>query len=232
MSEGGSRREPVFTKDENALLRGNWEEWKALHGGPTTPAFRQGLDDLLNLHGYSMTDVGLFLGISRERVRQYVVRLEITIDTPRAQHRAWDDEANRFVVVGGAAEYHKLQVSISGFRARKVGAGAKRQRVARWVLVDLGIDLGRVPCHVDLAEAYDIHPGRMNGLLGMYVYRGAIAVQCEKLWMSAGYDEYPNATIGGLGRPGMLHRTHDHLKTDEQIAERDRLHAVKTEVMQ
>ena len=195
-----------FTKADMKRLRTCWERWKAENGGPTeSDVLRDALDDLLNIHGYGLTDIGVFLGLSKERIRQYVKGFGIEIEVKGPQFRAWDDDENRFVSFASKVEYDKQKTALYGRVATARKAHAKRRRIALWILKDLGDDLGRVPGHVDLAEAYNVHPGRMNSWFGFFAHRGDIGEQCRALWAEAGF-EYLNYAEGGPGRPGMDHK--------------------------
>lgn len=74
----------------------------------------QGLQELI-WYGYSLTDIGIMLGISRERVRQIAERfgLERPYEAHGALCRMWDDEAQQFVPVTteelGVVGYGKAQ---------------------------------------------------------------------------------------------------------------------------
>lgn len=199
-----------FDKDEIALLRRNFEKWKAEHGigqgvaVTSHPAFRIALARLINDHGYSLTDVAIFLGVTRERVRQWVNRAGIPARRGGAM-RIWSDEHDRFVTVENAAEYHRL------VKERRAPLGPdsvteKRWRIARWVLIELAADLGRVPCHADLADAFGVMASRLNGMLGIQHYKGSLTEQCDALWRAAGFAKRPNMAHGGRGRPEKDHK--------------------------
>lgn len=196
-----------FTKEEMVAIRGFFEEWKREHGvskrgmlGHST--FRTALGRLTNEHGYSLTDVGIFLGVSRERVRQWVNSAGIPAKRG-AQKRIWNDDQNRFVTVDSTAEYDRIvrdRSTVLAYDDRR----KKRRRIARWILIELGEDLGRVPGHVDLADAFGIKAPWLNGLLGIQRKEGY-----DLLWRKAGYPERPQYHRGGLGRPDRRHKTHD-----------------------
>lgn len=63
------------------------------------PGFVESVRILLIEERYAATDVALMFGVSRERIRQLIVRAGIEVpDYPRGlrARRVWDDEANRF----------------------------------------------------------------------------------------------------------------------------------------
>ena len=197
-----------FTKADMKRLRTCWEKWKA-DNSTESDVLRDALDELLNVHGYSLTDIGVFLGLSRERIRQYVKQFGIEVFVKGPQFRMWDDDENRFVAMPSKAVYDKEVTAKYGANAMARKAHAKRRRVAVWVLRDIGASIGRVPAHADLADAYDMEAGRMNGVLGFTTYRGSIGDQCRELWAEAGF-EYLNYAENGRGRPELEHKPLRH----------------------
>jgi hypothetical protein len=202
---------PEFTRDEIKLIRSRFEDWKreqgvGLSGRPITshPTFRIALARLTNEHGYSLTDVAIFLGISRERVRQLANASGIRIRRG-GKMRIWDNEQNRFVLCENTADYHR-RVELASDPLGGDRVTEKRRRIARWVLLDLGEMLGRTPVHMDLADAFNLSAGRLNGIMGISNRHGSITKQCNDLWRRAGFKNRPNATIGGRGRPDREHK--------------------------
>lgn len=74
------------------------------------PGFTESLRLLVNFEQYSLTDIGMMFGVSRERVRQLCARFRIPVP-PRVPvsgktagvRRVWDDEAHRFLPVRSTA---------------------------------------------------------------------------------------------------------------------------------
>ena len=195
-----------FTREDMALLRANFNEWKLRYHstGPliTNPLFADGLRSLMLENGYGQTDVGLMLGVSRERVRQWANQLGIAREHSGSEKRLWDPETNRFVNVGMTEAYRQR---LRELRPPPMDWLAKRRRIAGWVLRDLHDWLGRTPAHADLAEAYAIEPGALNGRLGVTTNRGPVREQLRALWASVGL-EYRNYATGGRGRPERSHK--------------------------
>ena len=72
--------------------------------------FVESLRLLVQFEEYSLTDIGMMFGVSRERIRQLCIRYDIevphhgVVSGPTAQvQREWDDDQNRFVPVRRAA---------------------------------------------------------------------------------------------------------------------------------
>lgn len=94
-----------YTPEEREYLRSLFDAWKAEHlgavskGAPlmSSPAFRSGLDSLINEHGYCQSDIARWFGVSRERVRQWCEMCEIEIPGKSSRYRSWSDEEGRFV---------------------------------------------------------------------------------------------------------------------------------------
>lgn len=65
------------------------------------PGFVESLDELHNVHGYGLTDIGImFGGLSIERVRQYFEKYDLERhEAHGAMYRVWSDEENRFVTI-------------------------------------------------------------------------------------------------------------------------------------
>ena len=117
-----------YTKAESAYLRKLYERWKTergvgLNGGDSTPLHEDpvvvgSLRLLLEDNGYSYIDVGSWLGLSGERIRQLANRAGIF--APHAKHRVWDDDTNRFVCVDSRRQYNRVA-------AEKLRAQRKRE---------------------------------------------------------------------------------------------------------
>jgi len=185
---------PKLTKGERALLGRRFVAWKIEHGigsgSPIShPSFRVALARLVNDHGYSLTDIAVFLGVTKECVRLWLNRARIPY-RPRGQMRVWDDDQNRFVTVANRAEYKRLERERSS-PLGPLSKPEKRRRIARWVIRDLAEDLGRVPCHVDLADAFCVTPPSLNSMLGFHRRAGTISARCDALWRAAGFASRP-----------------------------------------
>lgn len=126
------------------------------------PEFVPSLRLLIERERYSLTDVGMMFGVSRERARQWCKQYGITpLDSRTAVGlmgvvRIWDDEANRFVPVRKqvAREYKRTLRRQEQLDVR----AAKRQAIVERVIT-LRRTLGRDPTVQEIAE---IVAGRMS----------------------------------------------------------------------
>ena len=218
-----------FDAADMGLLRSHFERWKAEHlplghALADTPVFRDALTSLISDHGYSLLDVGLMLGVTRERVRQWAKR--IGIPERGANYRAWDEAAQRFVTVGDGYkwEYERQAKRARTKKQRGTTWGdfaAKRRRVAVWVLRDLR-EFGDNPCLVDLVEAFGKVPSAtvtptFVGGLGIGLYRNrppwnGVRTGLDALWAEAGFAERPKYARyhhhpGATGRHDTRHLT-------------------------
>lgn len=199
-----------LTTEEVAFLRTQFEAWKDEHIPPGVrlvdhPLFREGLRSLVEDHGYGMKTIGAMLGVSKQRVSQWAAAACITRPGHGSLNRIFDNRTNQFVPVDSKAAYLRRQTQISGPRALGKKLMRKRRRVANWVLVDLGEDLGRTPGLSDLADAYDAHPGKMQSVLGMTARHGNVSTQWDNFWVGSGFTR-PKYNEGGRGRPDRKHR--------------------------
>lgn len=89
--------------------RGLREEIRAFHrqiqgrhtnggGWASVPGFAESLQRLFD-EGYCAADVSVFLGLSRERVRQFVEEFDLEPPDYGSRYRVWNEERSRFVPV-------------------------------------------------------------------------------------------------------------------------------------
>lgn len=194
-----------YTAEETAYLRDLYRAWKRENGVGSdrplhdVPALRVAFRRILVDNDYAYSDLGRWLGISRERVRQ--VANAMGIDAPRASKRVWCDELNRFVGVSGP-EYRQAERDRSRYGEHVVpyrDRVAKRRRVASWIVRDMAEDLGRIPCQSDLAEAWRMSPACLNTMaLGA---RGGTATTLDRVWAEAGQPYRPVYSGFDYARP-------------------------------
>lgn len=106
--------------------------------------------------GFSLTDVGVMFGVSRERVRQWCEEFEIERGKHEgSQYRLWSDEENRFVPVSQetmyqlAYEYHHDRVDQEQESRRKERRSAQVEAMKK-----LAKRFGRTPTLSELEEEY------------------------------------------------------------------------------
>lgn len=138
----------VNAKEIRAFHRPFYNKWRAQHG---IEAMREPLSLLLD-QGYTMTDISVMLGISRERVRQFVARWNLSVFSKHiTARRIWDDETNRFHPVSEAKyqELHKQQ-----HRKRLTTWRHNRQKRMVNRLKKLAAGLDRTPTLGEFAVAW------------------------------------------------------------------------------
>lgn len=205
-----------------------WEpttrEWKSFRprpkrtgvpGWPANPELEPSLRLLLEEQRYSITDVGMMFGISRERVRQWAVKFGIQQNGyHRHNHsRVWDDERNTFRPVL-APEYHATMKAIPRQRKRQERIArheAARARIVA-VLKACAERLGRTPTVIEAWEAVSgthrdtwpvsLHQGYAAGMLtGLWVggQRRSRKGVMAQIWTATGLQPRP---VGGRGHLG------------------------------
>lgn len=127
------------------------------------PEFVPSLRLLVCREEYSLTDIGLIFGVSRERVRQWCVKYRIEHPAgrlgPMTGHgqtfrRMWDSSSNRFRPIrvrdiNRARQERKTAARIDDLRARQ---SVRRERIIRTVR-NLAATLGRPPGVQELGRA-------------------------------------------------------------------------------
>lgn len=115
------------------------------------PGFRESLQSLLD-QGYTIADIGVFVGISGERARQYVESYGLDrIAVSATMRRVWDDELMRFRPV--TKEEH-LAAEARRRRERQERREWERKRrchCVREAIRDFATEHGRPPCIGELA---------------------------------------------------------------------------------
>lgn len=153
------------------------------------PGFLSSIQHLYD-YGYSHTDISAFLGVSRERVRQWFEQydeLDAHGGSNGSDYRLWSDELECFVPVTEeeliAAANERQEAKRQSRIERK-----RAEQVAR--LREVGERLGRVPrvSDVEVVEAIG-HPGSHGRIWG---YPEVSYVEAhDRLWKAAGFDHRP-----------------------------------------
>ena len=110
-----------------------WERIKAEHGvGDGTwssiydiPGFQESMANLVD-QGWCVTDIGVFLGVSRERARQWLLELGLKAHHGTAP-RIWSDEAERFVPI--TIDEADKMTQAAHVRATRLRIAARRRAV-------------------------------------------------------------------------------------------------------
>jgi hypothetical protein len=125
---------------------------------PELPGFDASLRLLVQRERYSLTDIGLMFGVSRERARQWCKARGIRYPeaTVRGLHaiRVWDDAANRFVPVGRGvlAAQEKSVTRMNRKAAKRVDVARRRAEIVR-IITGLRLRLKREPSWREMADA-------------------------------------------------------------------------------
>lgn len=123
------------------------------------PGFEASLRLLLDSERYSLTDIGMMFGVSRERVRQLCARMGLGIggEWRGLNHiRVWDDRANRFRPQSRGAFNKKVarsqadQRSVERKRKSIESRAAQRAEVVAHAR-RLVVELGRAPTMYEVA---------------------------------------------------------------------------------
>lgn len=128
------------------------------------PGFVESLRLLVQREQYSLTDIGLMFGVTRERARQLVTAnaIEYPAGTIRGlmARRVWDDEAGRFRPVGRGdlrRQAHRKRVAHNR-RARAVQVAERRTRIMA-ASAELWTKLGRMPTDAEICVAIGVEYG-------------------------------------------------------------------------
>lgn len=143
------------------------------------PGFEQSLRLLVADERYSLTDIALMFGVSRERMRQLCERLGIVHPDGKQVglhcQRVWDDAANRFRPVAKSTIRREGERRASVVR-RQSRAAAREQRRDRIVAVvkELRATLGRNPGWPEIWAGLGYAPIRnpAASIIGLWGYTG------------------------------------------------------------
>jgi len=119
------------------------------------PGFVDSLDELHNVHGYGITDIGSFFGLNRERIRQYFEMFDIERREERGTtYRVWDDDEERFITTSSM----DLEETLIRSRTRRkdIEAGKRISSVV-WdhinAIQDFQREHGREPTLIELGTS-------------------------------------------------------------------------------
>lgn len=196
-----------------------YDRWKREHKvwSPfSVEGFREALETEY-LMGYSLSDIAMMYGLSRERVRQWFEAHDIWHEEERASLRVWDDEMDCFVPVS-TDDYLERVRKIEKQRraeARAWELEEKRRRSAQAVR-ELDGELGRPPTLEEVAEKVDTIPVVLAQWWG-YTREPDTASYAEawdRMYEAGGIDDRPHGDStaeegrhwggGGGGRPPMF----------------------------
>jgi hypothetical protein len=117
--------EPRLAREIREFHAPYWRAWAGLRAHFATieeavPELKGSLASLFE-QGYTLTDVGMMLGLTRERVRQYAVRFSLS-RPPRHAARVWDDSRRQFIA---------LPETVGRRAAKLASAASHKARVAK-----------------------------------------------------------------------------------------------------
>ena len=149
--------------------------------------------------GYVLDDIGVMLGITRERVRQLYRQHQLSRPYSQVRGRAWDDDLNRFVAVR-YVEWESYRTAARR-QVRHERLQLRRQAMVECLAL-LAQDLGRTPTLQEFCERY-------RGKTTKIEASGAVLAS---LWRSREYKEmtaelYRRAGLQVRDVGGTGHRT-------------------------
>lgn len=159
------------------------------------PDLPESLRMLIVEQRYSITDVGYMYGVSRERVRQWCVRLGIA--APHTNRlRVWNDVTNEF-------EPHKRSdFACAKARVRAIHKAklrgekfAQREAYVTTIVRELAIKHKRVPTSTDIVWAMfgDDNSGHLSGYLGTRnkTRHDTFVAVMSRIYVAAGIHNHP-----------------------------------------
>lgn len=181
MSRKSSESGLVWRKDEKDAIRRHhaplFAAWKRAWGQERRdpvdwiPGFRESLQSLLD-QGYTVTDVGVFLGLTGERVRQYAREYGLDrVAVGSTMRRVWDDRLMRFRPVTHD-EYRAIVTAAR--RARRARELAGRREAVRQAIRDFATEHGRPPIMQELAPMFFPESAQPSPPMRMWLVGGVI----------------------------------------------------------
>lgn len=144
-------------------------DWDRGVGVRSLPGFDESLRLLVEREQYSLRDIAMMFGISRERVRQLCGKLTLHLpdvyEVGRRSARVWDDAANRFRPVSrGRAIEQRSREQRDSARARRDHLRSERRERIVAAVVALRSQLDREPTwremHCVVIGTEPEHPNR------------------------------------------------------------------------
>jgi hypothetical protein len=191
---------PAEIQELMEFHRPYWEEMKSDYGvGPgrqagkvtKTPRFEDSLRSLCE-QGYTLTDIGCSIGVTRERVRQWCVEFEIQHIGKTYTKRMWDGVTGKFVACT-SAEYHAAERVVEKQRrcTRRLKNRQRRRAQHKAALIFLVLQLGRRPTLGETCE----HIGVCWPEVARFWVRGPrptgrYATASTRLYRSVGLEPY------------------------------------------
>ena len=152
------------------------------------PVFQQGLRSLVTVHEYSDDDIGMMLGVSRERVRQWRNMIGIKkLRRGSGSLRRFDWVGCRFVVMDSKDAYKYLKARERG--RWRVARQAQRDRVVAWMIV-FTKKYGYPPSCCQIADDMGLnHVENLYMWLGYRVGKNKAIKVTDKLYDEAGLEK-------------------------------------------
>lgn len=137
------------------------------------PGFRDSLANLIE-QGYNLTEIGMMLGLTRERIRQFAVRLRLPRPMRHAA-RIWDDGRHRFVALPETVARRAERLGIA-YRAERAAKRHQRYldrcQVEFWAQVEFSNS-----CWLWQGFSWAAHGKDVRG-----AYRGEFVHRLSFLW--------------------------------------------------
>lgn len=140
------------------------------------PGFIEFIDDYHNTHGYSLVDVGILFGLSRQRIGQIFDRHGLERhEEDGAMSVTWSDEENRFVsitredyemILRGTMEKQRERKLEERHESERQRHESERQRHIK-AIRDFKEEYGRVPTIREIAENLGYSLSKNNSGIGI-----------------------------------------------------------------
>ena len=139
------------------------------------PGFLPTIDELHNVQGYGLRDIGADFGLGHERVRKYFEKYGFERhEEYGTMYRIWSDEENRFVPI--SAEDYEVILESSKARKKEITKGEKIADIV-WTQINalqkFQQERGRPPKIGELAKMLGYSVGKdFNGTVHLAYYWG------------------------------------------------------------
>jgi predicted transcriptional regulator len=144
------------------LMRDSWPDGQASFAEMRTRSVAS-----LRAQGYSQTDISAFVGVSRERVRQWLRDAKPRQDSHHGTlPRVWDDEFNQFRALTRSEYRDVLREADRASRAedRHLRQAARRRLVVN-AAREFRVELGRDPTHTEIENCVGLH---ISGIASLF----------------------------------------------------------------